>query len=144
MYTNPANYVSVRNKTGHSTLTQTVTESIAVPPSVRGLYLAIRDNRSCITVSQVKVFRHQCRQKQEGLVVFPETAAPTGDSMTVESHCMPNSRSISSMSMVCDRDGNWAGSGRCKCNPGYKKTSVEGGDSNDEECTGELTAYCYI
>ena len=133
VYTNPANYESVRNKSGHSTLTQTITESIAVPPSVRGLYLAIRDNRSCITVSQVKVFRHQCRQKQEGLVIFPETAAPMDDNITVTSYCMPNSVAITEMDMVCDTNGQWTGSGRCRCIPGYYRVTVDRRDYCERE-----------
>ena len=143
VYTDRSNYESVRNKTGASAITQTLTESIAVGPGVGGFYLAIRDLSSCIQLARMQITRYQCRVKQEGLVIFPETAAPVDDQMTVTSLCMPNSTPVSSMNMVCDKEGNWGGQGICKCDAGYKRVpwnNEEDGEDDDDDamCKGQL------
>ena len=136
VYTNVSKYVSVRNRNGASTLSQNLVETIDVPANVGGFYLAIRDNRSCIQVSQIKVYRHQCYSKQEGLVVFPDTAAPVENDMTITAGCMPHSTPVSAgnMAMTCDSDGNWRGRGQCRCDAGYKR---EAGENGGESCVGK-------
>ena len=127
VYTDRKNYRLVLKRPGAQTLTQRVTMNITVSPSVEGFYLGIQDNTSCIQVAQLEVYRHQCKQKQEGLVMFPETAAPVSGDMSVTAACMPNSSPATSMAMRCDGMGMWTGSGECVCDPGYiKKWNSDG------------------
>ena len=135
VYTDVTNYQSIRIRTGSSAASQRLVENIEIPANIEGLYLAVRDNRSCIQVAKMEVYRYQCNSKQEGLVIFPETAAPAESDMTITAQCMPNSSPVvrGDMDMTCDSDGNWRGSGRCKCDPGYKRVSGQSGES----CVGE-------
>ena len=120
--------MSVRNRDGASSLSQNLVETIDVPANVDGFYLAVRDNSSCIIVSQIQVYRNQCYSKQEGLVVFSEIAAPVDGNITVTAQCMPNSSPITDMDMHCVAEGYWEGSGQCRCNPGYHRVTGEEGD----------------
>ena len=96
--------------------------TVEIPPEVEGFYTAIQDNTSCIQVAQLKVYRHQCSEKQEGLVVFPATAAPVSGAMTVTTLCVPNSLPVTSMLVECNSMGFWNGSStECVCDPGYVK-----------------------
>jgi hypothetical protein len=133
VYTTRSNYELIKKRKRSSPLTQNVVVKVNIPPSVAGFYIAVLDNTSCIQVAQMKVYRHQCTEKQEGLVVFPERASPSTPTMNVTSLCMPNSRPVTSMTMTCDKTGAWDGSGRCKCNPGYKRVPAEEGD----KCEGQ-------
>ena len=90
-----------------------------VTPAIGGFYLAVRDRTSCIYVVQLTVYRHECVRKQEGLVVFPATAAPITDNMTVTTECMPNASPVTNMLVACDSSGIWDGSAECVCDPGY-------------------------
>ena len=118
-YTDPSNYRRIKRKTGASVLAQSLSITVTLAPDVEGLYLAVRDRTSCIQVAELRVYRHECATKQEGLVVFPATAAPITDSMTVTTECMPNAHPVTDMSVTCDRSGIWDGSTECVCDPGY-------------------------
>ena len=133
VYTDVTNYQSIRIKTGSSAASQSLIENIGIPANIEGLYLAVRDNRSCIQVAKMQVYRYQCNSKQEGLVIFPETAAPMSSNMTVTAQCTPHSYPVTHMDVVCTDNGQWSGSGQCRCNPGYyRQTGIEG-----DYCSGK-------
>ena len=119
VYTNTSNYHRIERKTGTTTGQTIMTIDVTVTPDIEGFYLAVRDRTSCIEINQLKVFRHECATKQEGLVVFSDNAAPVEDSMTVTTECMPNASPATDMSVTCDSSGYWTGSPECVCDPGY-------------------------
>ena len=106
---------------------------------MQGFYFAVKDNTSCIQVSRLQIYRHQCPQKQEGLVIFPETAAPAYGVLIVNVQCMPNSSPVTGAPVICNGTGYWHGSVQCVCNPGY----VQKVDSEENEfCEGKTDHYC--
>ena len=120
-YTDPDNYKLLNKTRGASFLTKMMHIEVEVPPSVAGSYIAVHDNTSCVTVAQLKVSRYQCKTKQVGLVVFPETAAPVEHDLRVTASCKPHSSPITDLTVTCDSTGHWSGSATCVCDPGYKK-----------------------
>ena len=131
-------------KSGSSTLTQTLTVNVTVTPDIEGFYLAVRDRTSCIQILQLRVFRHECETKQEGLVVFPDNASPINNDMSVTTDCMPNASPMTDMSVRCDSSGYWTGSAECVCDPGYiMRTDSDGNNYCECEWTNSLTSiYC--
>ena len=119
IYTNPSNYNLIKRKTSVSTFIQILPITVTVTPDIEGFYLAVRDNTSCIQIAHLRVYRHECATKQEGLVLFPNTAAPIANTTTVTTECMPNSSPVTDMSARCDSLGYWDGSAECVCDPGY-------------------------
>ena len=139
VYTNCSNYELLITKRGASTRTQYINLMVDLPPEVKGFYLAVKDNTSCIQISRMEVYRYQCEGKQERLLMFPETAAPEMNvtNMVVTPGCMPNSSPNSSVDMKCGNMGIWNGVGDCICDPGY----VRRNDSRNPSrhfCEGEF------
>ena len=127
VYTNRENYRRIARKRGASAMAQQLTITETIPPGDAGFYIAVRDHRSCIKVSQFKVFRHQCKRNQRGLVVFPETAAPVDAPQHVTAMCVDNAYSVTDLSVQCLSTGVWSGSAVCVCNAGYeRKTNSDG------------------
>ena len=93
--------------------------TVTLAPSIAGFYLAVCDRTSCIQIVQLRVYRQECARKQEGLVVFPATAAPITDSMTVTTVCMTNAHPVTDMSVTCNSLGYSDGSAECVWDPGY-------------------------
>ena len=135
VYTDRSNYkLLINNKPGTSTRAQTILLNVDILPEVEGFYLAIKDNTSCIQIAQLQVYRYQCPQKQEGLVIFPETAAPPDEDLIVNVQCMPNASPITSVSVICNATGYWHGSAQCECDPGY----IRKNDSEENDfCEGK-------
>ena len=129
IYTDPSNYHQIKRKSGSSTITQSLTITVTVTPAIGGFYLAIRDHTSCIQIKELRVYRYECATKQEGLVVFPATAAPVANTMTVTTECMPNASPVTDMSVTCDSLGYWDGSAECVCDPGYTIVTDSNGNS---------------
>ena len=129
VYTNTSNYYRIKRETGASPFVQIFSIIVDVTPAIEGFYLAVRDRTSCITIVQLRVYRHECATKQEGLVIFPNTAAPIANTTTVATECMPNSFPVTDMSVTCDSSGYWDGSAECVCNPGYIMVTNSSGNS---------------
>ena len=119
IYTNRNNYALVHRKSGASQFTQSLSINKTLSADTLGFYIAVRDHTSCIQIAQMLVYRYQCSQKQVGLVIFPETAAPITDRITISALCVPNASPVTDMDVTCDSRGHWDGSGTCKCDPGY-------------------------
>ena len=93
-----------------------------------GFYFALQDIGSgnlrgtCVAVSRLIIYRHECRTQAVGLVRYPVTQAPTSGTISVTTQCVPNAkRSSSSLTVSCGSDGCW-GIERptCQCNVGYQ------------------------
>lgn len=116
----------------------------------RGFYLAIRDQTSCIHISNMLVYRHECATKQVGLVHFPDTASATSGTRTVSAQCVENAeQSSSSLDVHCRSDGIWTSVvPQCRCKPGYREIS----DKGVKRCIGTFSVHksalvintCYI
>ena len=141
VYTNTSNYFRIQRKSGSSTLTRTLTINVTVTPDIEGFYVAVRDRTSCIQILQLRVFRHECKTKQEGLVIFPDNAAPIEDDMNVTTECMPNASPATDMAVRCDNAGYWTGSADCVCDPGYiMRTDSDGNNYCECEWTNSFTS----
>ena len=121
IYTNRDMYNRIYFKRVTQTSPRTEKICFNITVTQTGFYMAVRDPNSCITISKVLVTRFQCPAKQEDLVLYPETAAPVNNDMTVLTECVPNASPVTELEVTCDSTGYWAGVPTCECNPGYKK-----------------------
>lgn len=88
----------------------------------KGFYLALQHSRTCVSVSRVLVYRHQCRAHVENLVHFPAVQAPVSGTISVRSECTRNAhhQSISGLVHVCTSEGQWSNAQvACECDVGY-------------------------
>ena len=82
-----------------------------------GFYVALCDAGNCPTISRVKVYYYQCPAKQVGLVLFPQTPAPTKSNspQTVIASCVTGGVNTTSLDLQCDNNGGWKGMPVCVC-----------------------------
>ena len=92
----------------------------------KGFYLALRDYSedmgTCVSVSRVLVYRHQCRRRSfvEGLVRVPAVQAPVSGAVSVRSECTKNAHHQSTNSLVCTSEGQWRNDHIvCECDIGH-------------------------
>ena len=106
-----------------------------------GFYFAFQDVGSnnlrgtCVAVSKLIIYRHECRAQAVGLVRYPVTQAPASGTIFVTTQCVPNAkRNSSSLTVSCGSDGCW-GSERptCQCNVGYQMATNTDGN---QVCNG--------
>ena len=102
-------------------------------PQQTSFYIAIEDTGTCVTVSRLLVQRHNCLEKQIGLVRYPDTPAPITGSASVDVSCADNAESSSSAAVTCDREGQWGPEmPTCGCSPG-REINLASGDSCNSE-----------
>ena len=102
-----------------------------------GFYLGIRDHTSCILLANMLVYRHECGEKQVGLVNFQRTASASSRTRAVEAQCIENAESSSSLLVHCRSDGTWTDAiSECQCTPGYREMIDEEGNKH---CVGMFT-----
>ena len=87
------------------------------------LVLISREVGTCINVSRVLVYRHECPQQSKGLTHHPATQAPVSGTVSAMLYCAENSHP-SEMNrlepLVCTAEGEWMNDGtRCVCDQGY-------------------------
>ena len=107
-----------------------------------GFYFAFQDIGSgnlrgtCVAVSKLIIYRHECPAQAVGLVRYPTAQAPASGTVSVTTQCVPNAqKNGSSLDVMCSAEGYW-GSERpgCVCSPGYQL----GTDNNGNEiCTSK-------
>ena len=126
--TDKSNYISTffkkfsRGNTGRKTGSACFTLS----PQERGFYLAVQDNSSCIFLSHMVVYRNECQEKREGLVLYPTFASPDEGSRPVIAQCVENAERVpsSSLAVSCQSNGTWVGTPECRCKAGYREVIV--------------------
>ena len=116
-----------------SSETYTNTYSFTLPPSYTGFYIAVQDIGSCIALSRLSVYRNNCKSRQVGLVLYPDTPAPDTGSVNVVVSCAPNAQVSGSAVVTCASDGTWGSENPvCQCRPGCVEnptaTACEGED----------------
>ena len=106
---------------------------VTLQPQQTSFYIAIEDTGTCVIVSRLQVYRHNCREKQIGLVRYPDTPAPITGSASVDILCADNAESSSSAAVTCDSEGQWGPEmPTCGCSPGYE-INMASGDSCKSE-----------
>ena len=104
-----------------------------------GLYLAFKDQGSCVSITDVVVTYNYCSEMGSVLVKFNRTVAPVNDSRLVEQEgkCTdPNSVNKVKLSGVCLSSGKWNVTDdiECLCKRGYEL--VSGSEHKSLECSG--------
>ena len=113
-----------------------------------GFYFAFQDIGSddlrgtCVAISRLIIYRHECRAQAVGLVRYPTTQAPTSGTESVTTQCVPNAqKSSSSLDVMCSSDGYWSSERpTCQCNIGYQMAT--NGDGN-QVCEGVQVKFMY-
>ena len=104
-----------------------------------GFYLAIRDRTSCILLSNMLVYRHECEEKRVGLVNFLHTASASTRTRTVEAQCIENAESSFSLQVHCRSDGTWTDTTpECQCKPRYREMIDE---EDNKHCVGTFYSF---
>ena len=102
------------------------TFTFTLQSSQTGFYIAIQDTGSCIAVFRLKVYRHNCRHYQSGLVLYPDAPAPASGSANVNIECVDNSVVSGSARVTCGSDGRWGPENPvCQCHPEYEDRTTE-------------------
>ena len=91
-----------------------------------GLSLISREGDTCVNVSRVLVYRHECpghERQSTGLTRRPATQAPVNGTVSALPFCVENSHP-SEMSelepLMCTAEGEWMNDGpQCVCDVGY-------------------------
>ena len=109
--------------------------SFELESSKNSFYIALRDSGTCIGISRLRVYRYSCPAKQERLVLYTETPAPSSGSVDVSTTCVENSYLASETSTVqCHSNGTWGEYVPvCKCRLGY--------EDKVKYCSGKSVCY---
>ena len=128
-FMNKTNYVRFGTATPARTgvrYTETHRFTLQLQPQETGFYIAIEDTGTCVIISRLLVYRHNCKSKQNKLVLYPETAAPVSGSRNIDITCVPNADVCDSPPVTCDSDGMWGSQNpRCECSGGYEDRGTE-------------------
>ena len=125
-YMNPANYIKFGEpKTSGPILTYTFILNFTLPSSSTGFYIAAQDPGGCITLSRMRVYRANCKNRQIRLVQYPDAPAPAGQ-VNISTTCVPNADPLGSPNVTCGSNGTWGSENPvCQCRPGYEDRTTE-------------------
>ena len=124
------------------------TEHRSIELNAPGVYLAFRDQGTCMTLLSVRCFYFECPAVVTSLSVFP-TSSPGGGGVAsefaapasvVRGECVEHATNTGSQpsSYLCTANGSWYHyTGRCFCLPGYQS------GENMTKCVGMSLAYLY-
>ena len=108
--------------------------NFTLQPSQTGLYLAIQDYGTCLSISRMRVYHNNCKGRQTGLVIYPDAPAPVVNPVNINIRCVDNATFVGSDEVSCHKDGTWSAEiPECQCNLGFENTTVE------TKCTGMCT-----
>ena len=130
-FMNKDNYVSFGTATPAATGARyTETHRFTLQPQQTDFYIAIEDTGTCVIISRLLVYRHNCKSMQTGLVLYPETPAPvsgsSNDPTDIDITCVPNADVFGSPQVTCGSDGMWGPQNpRCECRAGYEDRGTE-------------------
>ena len=100
------------------------THDVTVPLSgYGGLYLAVQDTRTCVSISRLTVLYYVCPQQVVNFINYPMTLA---DGSITQLTCVSGAGLVGVQSLLttCDNQGVWgAPTGACSCNTGYTNIS---------------------
>ena len=97
----------------------------------QGLYIAIKDEGACISITNITAVYNYCPEKGRNLVRFQRTIAPLNDTNLVRkigSCSDKNAVSQEDLVGVCLSSGEWniSKNAKCLCQKGYELTDLSG------------------
>ena len=97
----------------------------------QGLYIAIKDEGACVSITNITAGYNYCPEKGRNLVKFPRTIAPLNDTNLVRKNgsCSDkNAVSQEALVGVCLSSGEWniSKNAKCLCQKGYELTDLFG------------------
>ena len=124
-FMNKANYASFGTVSPAATGARyTETHHFTLNYNETGFYIAIEDTGTCVIVSRLLVYRHNCKSMQIGLVSYPETPAPVSGSTVINITCVDYANISGSPEVTCGSDGLWGPENpRCECSEGHEPNS---------------------
>ncbi len=109
-----------------STVPDTRTLAINSPSSSRtnGFHFGIKDTGTCGAINRIYFYYTPCKERQDGLVNYPELVRPPNGSPPNEGMacCVPNSHPTTSLTFRAHSasDGTCEHNVRCECDAGYR------------------------
>ena len=125
-FMNRENYIQFGEQSTTNTITtHTFIIDFTLPSSSTGFYIAVQDSGGCITLSRLRVYRNNCRSRQIGLALYPDTPAPATGSVNVSISCVENAEITGNGRVTCNSDGIWTipENSMCQCRLGYEQNS---------------------
>ena len=125
-FMNRENYIQFGElRTTNTITTHTFNLNFTLPSSSTGLYIALQDSGGCITLSRLRVYRNNCRFRQIGLALYPDTPASVFGSVVVSISCVENAEITGNGHAICNSSGVWTipENSICQCRPGYMQDS---------------------
>ncbi len=121
-----------------STVSDTRTLAIDSPSRTNGFYFGIRDTGTCGQINRIYFYYTPCKERQDGLVNYPELLRPPNGSPPNEgvACCAPNSHPTTSLIFRAHSasNGTCEHNVRCECDAGYRLnaagTGCQGNDSH--------------
>ena len=127
--------------------------SFETTPGKKGFYVSVRENGTCLSLSNIRVYTHCCKAQTAGLVTYPLAYAPAQSSSTPtvgEGQCADrssvedttgsvakclgeNSEGSSLLEVQCVQMGRWDQSRGCSCDPGHSLDTSSG----SSQCKGK-------
>ena len=142
-YMNRENYQRFAEPTTLVT-TSMDTYSFTLPPSSTGLYIAVQDIGSCLTLSRLRVYRYNCKSRQVGLVKYPSAPSPTQPA-NIFTTCVANADHVGSRIVTCTSVGTWGPENPvCQCRLGYEDRETECVGKCPLECSGRELTVCFL
>ena len=138
-FMNKDNYVSFGTVSPAATGARyTETHRFTLNSTETGFYIAIEDTGTCVIISRLLVYRHNCKSMQTGLVLYNETAAPVSNSTDIDITCADNANISGSPRVTCGSDGMWGSQNPvCECNDGFELNS----EVNPMRCDRKYEKY---
>ena len=123
---NPENYIKFAEpKTPGTILTYPFSFNFTLSSSSTGFYIAAQDIGGCITLSRMRVYRANCKERQIRLVNYPNAPAPAGQ-VNISTTCVANAMHLGSPNVTCGSNGTWGSENPvCQCRPGYEDRTTE-------------------
>ena len=135
--------IATDDDTGQTRQNRTV--DLDLSGNADGLYLAIRDETTCIMITRMLVFYSVCPGGAVDFVMRPETLAPivmrNPIPLRVDAECVAGASPENGEGAIlnCNQGGTWTvipGAG-CQCNPGFMAAQ------NGTSCTGTCSVNMY-
>ena len=139
-----SNYNTVATRLLHTTndgQRESDHEVVEVPSNTTGLYLALVDEGTCVSISRLVVSYNVCPEQTQNLIVYPQIIAPTARTISfkmVPASCVDGASMTGTTMLVCTVGGLWGAphppADTCQCDPGYQMIGV----GLNATCEGDL------
>ena len=145
-----SNYNTVATRLLHTTndgKRESDHEDVEVPSNTTGLYLALVDEGTCVSISRLVVSYNVCPEQIRNLIIYPQTIAPTARIISfkmVPASCVDGASMTGTTTLVCTVGGLWGTpdppADTCQCDPGYQMIGV----GLNATCEGDLCVCVHV